>query len=397
MMSHDVRPVIASVYREGKSLPGDIDAPWDYPLIAICAEEGCTKRIRVPVIGAEWKHAMTSEQIASIVHQANRRLQHIQGDPNPSEDWDDETPELQRTCIEGVEQALLGAGPEELHAAWVEHLKEHGWTWGPVKDRELKQHPCLCPYAQLPANQQLKDALFLAIVGTLTQDLPMQLLTMIDGTHADVGNIPESSPTVGGYMTGTPDIQWTPADWSRFPHSAHVRINQGYQAIHVSMWDVADVERGALTPADIPPLVHDRIGLGITWTTIYGSDSTLAAVHDELKNAPGTPGWFFGHVDCWLVNVALNEAEAGRIVGTEVHGLTCRAVQWADPQSNPDTIVPGSTLTLAQANLDLDVADATWHHNIVPPPPVQRILGVTEQLGAIPLFSRDGGRTYTRT
>ena len=42
---------------------------------------------------------------------------------------------------------------------------------------------------------------------------------MIDAIHANVGNIPVRTPKVGGYVTGTPDIKWTPSDWARFPHA----------------------------------------------------------------------------------------------------------------------------------------------------------------------------------
>ena len=41
--------------------------------------------------------------------------------------------------------------------------------------------------------------------------------------------------------------------------------------------------------------------------------------------------------------------------------MTCRAVHWASPTSNPGTIVPGGTLTLAQAQVDLSVAEDAWH------------------------------------
>ena len=45
-----------------------------------------------------------------------------------------------------------------------------------------------------------------------------------------------------------------------------------------------------------------------------------------------------------------------------------KAVQWASPSSNPGTLVPGTGLTLTQANCDLSVADKSWPS--VPPPPL---------------------------
>ena len=41
-----------------------------------------------------------------------------------------------------------------------------GWSWGPVKDPERKQHPCMVPYDQLPQEQRAKDYIFRAIVNT---------------------------------------------------------------------------------------------------------------------------------------------------------------------------------------------------------------------------------------
>jgi RyR domain len=47
-----------------------------------------------------------------------------------------------------------------------------GWIYGVEKDAESKTHPCLLPYAELPVEQRRKDALFRAIVQSLT--LPME-------------------------------------------------------------------------------------------------------------------------------------------------------------------------------------------------------------------------------
>jgi hypothetical protein len=35
-------------------------------------------------------------------------------------------------------------------------------------------------------------------------------------------------------------------------------------------------------------------------------------------------------------------------------------VQWAAPQSNPDTLIPGSNRTLAEGNCDLSVTAPAW-------------------------------------
>lgn len=190
------------------------------------------------------------------------------------------------------------------------------------------------------------------------------IVTMTDATHSAAATLAGANPApkkVAGYATGTPDIQWTSEDYARFPHSGIVRINQGATPVAIANWDVADVERYALTPADVPGLLEQRLRAGIEWTTIYGTDPSLEAVQAALKDPVYQHGWYYGHVDCWLCDESLDFAGAARLVGQIVRGMTCRAVQWASPASNPDTQAPGLNRTLAQANIDLSAADAAWH------------------------------------
>jgi hypothetical protein len=193
-------------------------------------------------------------------------------------------------------------------------------------------------------------------------------VTLIDAIRVNAHNIPPSTPKVAGYGTGIGDVPWTDAEWDLFPHSGLVVIDQtpGGAVFAAGQADVYDMEALAGTPGQFPALVKARIAKGITWSTGYGTDSTLAAAKAALDGA-GPHGWYYGHVDCWLANWNLSEAQAAALVDTLVQGLTCRAVQWASPSSNPNTIVPGGTQTLAQAQVDLSVAEAAWHP--APPPP----------------------------
>jgi hypothetical protein len=186
------------------------------------------------------------------------------------------------------------------------------------------------------------------------------LVTMVDTIHASVGLDLAGFPYVAGYVSGTPGIKWTPGDWGLFGHSKKVRIWQGYAGTPVDFraWDVIDVEKGAVTVAQAAAAVNARVTNGIQWTTIYGSDSTLAEVAKAVQ-AYGGHVWV-GHVNAWLADWNLSLAEASKIIGTMVHGMTCIAVQWASPSSNPGTILPGTGKTLKQANVDLSVVDGTW-------------------------------------
>lgn len=108
---------------------------------------------------------MNVTQLAQVVHEANRAYCQTLGDDSQVP-WS-EAPEWQRSsAVNGVEGILTGTitRPEQSHEIWLAEKARAGWTYGPVKDAEKKTHPCFVPYAELPADQQTKDAIFFAIV-----------------------------------------------------------------------------------------------------------------------------------------------------------------------------------------------------------------------------------------
>lgn len=182
---------------------------------------------------------------------------------------------------------------------------------------------------------------------------------MLDTIGATAHNIPQSTHYVAGYVSGLDDVPWTQAQFDSFPTIRKVRIWQG-AGIKPSLqaYDVIDVETGAVTPAMAAQAVHDRVQAGIPWTTVYATESNLALVTTEIKKF-GEAIWN-GHVNYWLANWNLNEAEAIALLDTYIHGGSCVAVQWASPASNPNTVVPGGSQTLSQANIDISAVDANW-------------------------------------
>lgn len=231
--------------------------------------------------------------------------------------------------------------------------------------------------------------------------------TMIDSIHSTAHNIPPGTLKVAGYVTGTPDVKWTDADWQRFPNAGRVRIDQGYPTFLPLSCDVFDVEPKALSPVQAAEGVAVRIAHGIKWTTIYASDFYLSKVQQALSSTiifPGKPiGWWHGHVNCWLADWNLDEHGAAAKLGTLIHGMTCVAVQWASPTSNPDTPLPGNpSLTLKQANCDLSVTADDWY----PPPNFKPVVissgylipatgnGQPKFASAKMVHSSDGGHTW---
>ena len=217
------------------------------------------------------------------------------------------------------------------------------------------------------------------------------VVDMVDTIHADTQEVPQGVVDVGGYISGTADIDWTAGDWARFPNSRKFRIWQGFQPYaDIHAFDIIDVESGAVTPQQAADTVELRVRAGIPWTTIYGGDSALEQC-SSLIRAKGADVWN-GHVNAWLANWNLNRAEAVALLGTPTHGMTTVAVQWASPTTNPHTPLPGSGLTLAQSNCDLSVAlqywqpSGGWDPPLPPPPPQVQYHGVLVTTDAAGLF-----------
>jgi len=108
------------------------------------------------------------EAVARVCHEANRAWQIVTGDPVVSPSWDEAPVDQRMSARDGVQAALRGATPEQLHDEWVRGKLSTGWTFGPVKDAAARTHPCLVAYDELPAEQRTKDRLFLSIVEALT-------------------------------------------------------------------------------------------------------------------------------------------------------------------------------------------------------------------------------------
>lgn len=106
--------------------------------------------------------------IAKVCHEVNRAYCTSIGD-NSQPAWAD-APEWQReSAVNGVKFSIDNpdAPPSASHDSWSAEKRAAGWVFGPVKDPEAKQHPCLVPYDELPTEQRTKDYLFQAVVRSL--------------------------------------------------------------------------------------------------------------------------------------------------------------------------------------------------------------------------------------
>ncbi len=61
--------------------------------------------------------------------------------------------------------ALTERLAENSHDLWAVQRLREGWTWGPQRNDLAKKHPCLVPYADLPAAEKEYDRI--TALGTL--------------------------------------------------------------------------------------------------------------------------------------------------------------------------------------------------------------------------------------
>jgi hypothetical protein len=194
--------------------------------------------------------------------------------------------------------------------------------------------------------------------------LPSRILPvcgMVDTIHLNVSSIPLRCPKVAGYVTGTPEIIWTQGDWNRF-RGAKITVNQQNNSDPL-LGNVLDIEPGAWTipaaaEACITRKAHGReCNLYLSQGEITASDPSGENI-TALVNALLSKG--IKGANLCVANYNLSESQAAAMVSAASGPFPIVWVQWASPGSNPFTILPGSDMTLAEANCDLSVTAASW-------------------------------------
>lgn len=108
---------------------------------------------------------MEKTQIAKIAHEANRALCIAFGD-NSQPVWENAPDWQVQSALDGVDFHLSNpdAPPSYSHDNWYKFKEADGWTYGTVKNPDLKQHPCMVPFSELSPQDKAKDYVFSAIV-----------------------------------------------------------------------------------------------------------------------------------------------------------------------------------------------------------------------------------------
>lgn len=112
---------------------------------------------------------------ARAAHETNRAYCIALGDDSQPP-WE-QAPDWQRkSAVVGVRGVLVdGNGPRESHESWLHEKRLDSWVYGPVKNPQTKEHPCMVEYDQLPPEHREKDLLFVAIVRAVAGALEGQV------------------------------------------------------------------------------------------------------------------------------------------------------------------------------------------------------------------------------
>jgi hypothetical protein len=108
-------------------------------------------------------------QMAKTCHEVIRALCQAFGDSSIVS-WEN-APQWQKdSTFEQIKFALANpdAPVSATHDSWSAEKIAAGWVYGPIKDADVKTHPCLVPFDDLPSDQKAKDYLFRAVVKSFT-------------------------------------------------------------------------------------------------------------------------------------------------------------------------------------------------------------------------------------
>lgn len=114
------------------------------------------------------------DQVATVVHETNAAFCRTIGDYS-QKPWEQASEWQRHSAIKGVlfymTQRQRPGGPqvEAQHENWRSDKIKDGWVYGPVKNEETKEHPCMVPFDELPPEQKAKDFLFQAVVEAFTR------------------------------------------------------------------------------------------------------------------------------------------------------------------------------------------------------------------------------------
>lgn len=183
------------------------------------------------------------EQVAQVCHNVNTQYCLMIGDQVPPR-WHELTEEEQASMIAGVAAKMQKPEitPEQQHNLWMESKIADGWSYGEVKDRDRKLHPCLVPYSELPEKQRMKDILFgstvVGIMQTTTFNDKIFSVEDLPQGVADILDVAVNEGLVKGsemFVLGMINMRWNWEDVEWLINTIYDRINGECLALDLIM------------------------------------------------------------------------------------------------------------------------------------------------------------------
>lgn len=134
-------------------------------IVETVTETVVTETVTETEVAMEYAGEAMVEACARAAHEVNRAYCLALGDTSHVP-WE-EAPEWQKTSARNGVKALLddpSMTPEQSHEGWTIEKLRDGWKYGPEKRPDLKEHPCLVLYNELPIAQRAKDSIFRQVV-----------------------------------------------------------------------------------------------------------------------------------------------------------------------------------------------------------------------------------------
>ena len=125
---------------------------------------------------------LTIDALACIFHQVNKSICEAVGDYSQPE-WDAAEQWQKDATLMSVQFALEhpDATPKDQHDQWLDAKLADGWVFGEEKNTELKTHPCLVDFNELPEHQRVKDSALQSLVNQLSPFLVAKQTDANDG------------------------------------------------------------------------------------------------------------------------------------------------------------------------------------------------------------------------
>ena len=102
---------------------------------------------------------LTAKDIAKILHGLTCQIRRY--DNTIVDKWEDLSEEFKELSYNAVREVYSTPqrSPEELHNLWMGPKLKDGWKLGD-HNIELKMHPCLVPFSDLPPSEICKDLIW---------------------------------------------------------------------------------------------------------------------------------------------------------------------------------------------------------------------------------------------